>query len=170
MRTNLTAAKSVSHIFRQVAVALTFAVTAAAATTVAVAENAMRINVDEARVVQLASAPGTVIIGNPLIADAMVHSGNILVILGKNFGTTNVIVLDHDSEEIANLDLNVVTSGNNELSLYRGSGRVTYNCAPLCERELNVGDAQPAFEVTQDQIGKKTGHSSSAVDAPAESE
>jgi len=134
------------------------------------AGNEIRVNVDEASVVELAAAPSMVIVGNPMIADATVHHGNILVIHGKNYGSTNVIVLDHDSQQIANLSLSVVSSGGYELSLHRGSGRVSFNCAPLCEYEMNVGDEIGNFERIQDQVGKKTKHTTGAVEAPGEVE
>ena len=36
----------------------------------------------------------TIVIGNPLIADAALQSGGILVITGKGYGTTNMMALD----------------------------------------------------------------------------
>jgi Flp pilus assembly secretin CpaC len=127
------------------------------------ADAMLRIEIDEAEIFPLSEPPATVIIGNPLVADATVHHGNLLVILGKNYGTTNVIVLDRDSREIANLALNVVTSGTHEVSLFQGSARTTLNCAPICETELNVGDSIVNFDRIQDQIGKKSGQTANAV-------
>jgi hypothetical protein len=127
------------------------------------ADAMLRVEVDEAEVYPLSDPPATVIVGNPLIADATVHHGNLLVIQGKNYGTTNVIVLDHDSREIVNLALNVVTSGTHEVSLFQGGSRTTLNCAPICEHELNVGDNLATFDAIQDEIGKKTSHTRAAV-------
>ena len=150
-------------VARRIIGASAFAAAALVQTSGLAADAMLRIEVDEAEVFPLTEIPSTVIVGNPLVADVTVHHGNLLVILGKNYGTTNVIVLDHDSREIANVALNVVTSGINEVSLFRGSGRITLNCSPICERELNVGDAPTMFDTLQDQIGKKTGHSGNAV-------
>jgi Flp pilus assembly secretin CpaC len=127
------------------------------------ADAMLRIEIDEAEIYPLSEPPATVIIGNPLVADATVHHGNLLVILGKNYGTTNVIVLDRDSREIANLALNVVTSGTHEVSLFQGSARSTLTCAPICEAELNVGDAAVQFDRIQTQIGTKAGLTGGAV-------
>lgn len=139
------------------------AAAALSATSALGADAMLRIEVDEAEIFPLSEPPATVIIGNPLVADATVHHGNLLVILGKNYGTTNVIVLDRDSREIANLALNVVTSGTHEVSLFQGSARTTLNCAPICEAELNVGDAALQFDRIQTQIGTKTGLTGGAV-------
>src|SRR5712671_65490 len=57
------------------------------------AEN-VTVNVDEARVVKLPDRVATIVIGNPLIADAALQAGGMLVITGKGFGATNMVVLD----------------------------------------------------------------------------
>ena len=36
----------------------------------------------------------TIVIGNPLIADASLQTGGLMVITGKGYGTTNLIALD----------------------------------------------------------------------------
>ena len=36
----------------------------------------------------------TIVIGNPLIADATLQSGGILVLTGKGYGATNLLALD----------------------------------------------------------------------------
>src|SRR5690242_10892783 len=59
----------------------------------ALADN-LTISVDEARVMKLPDRVATIVIGNPLIADATLQSGGILVITGKGFGSTNMLVLD----------------------------------------------------------------------------
>ena len=35
-------------------------------------------------------------IGNPLIADASVQPGGIMVVTGKGYGVTNLVALDRD--------------------------------------------------------------------------
>lgn len=100
----------------------------------------MTVGVDEARVVRLNRVPSAVIVGNPLIADVAVQENGILIVVGKNYGTTNLIALDAAGGELVNIDLSVRTSGRNAVSLFRGTGRVSLSCAPRCEQELDVGD------------------------------
>jgi Flp pilus assembly secretin CpaC len=121
------------------------------------AQSTVRVGIDEARIVPLVKSPSTVIIGNPTIADVSVQNGNLMVVMGKSYGTTNIIALDGAGEEIANLGLNVTTSGNHEVSLYRGPQRATLSCAPRCEEELNVGDASEQFERVLKQSTSKMG-------------
>ena len=60
------------------------------------AAQAADINVilDQARLVKLPDRVATIVIGNPVIADATVQSGGWMVITGKGYGTTNIIALD----------------------------------------------------------------------------
>ena len=109
------------------------------------AETTIRVKVDEARIVPLVSSPTTVVIGNPSVADASLQNGNLLVVMGRNYGSTNVIALNASGDQVANFELTVTSSGSHELSLYRGSARASYSCAPRCEPELNAGDAEAVF-------------------------
>ncbi len=134
------------------------------------AEGAGLVGVDEARGVPLVKSPATVIIGNPLIADVSVQNGNLMVVMGKNYGTTNIIALDGAGEEIINLPLNVTSSGQFEVSLHKGGARMTYNCAPMCETELNVGDDGDHFGVILKEVAGKKGLSEGSTDAGGEGE
>ena len=76
------------------------AVSAARAETINVA-------IDEAHIMHLPQGASTIVIGNPLIADASLQSGGILVITGKGFGSTNLIALDHHGQVILDRDVEV---------------------------------------------------------------
>ena len=52
------------------------------------------VNVDQARIMKLPDRVATIVIGNPLIADAALQSGGILVVTGKGYGSTNLLALD----------------------------------------------------------------------------
>jgi len=133
------------------------------------AQSSVLVKADEASVVPLVKNPATVVVGNPGIADVSVQNGNLLVVMGKNYGTTNVIALDGTGEQIAEFEVSVTTGGRHEVSLHRGSiARITYNCAPTCERELNVGDGVPEFEQIFKQITNKTLISNPDTESPSE--
>ncbi|MGB7617491.1 MAG: pilus assembly protein N-terminal domain-containing protein, partial [Pseudolabrys sp.] len=46
------------------------------------------INLDQAQILQLPDRVATIVIGNPLIADATLQSGGVLVVTGKGYGAT----------------------------------------------------------------------------------
>jgi len=123
----------------------------------------IKVTVDQARIMRLDTPAHTIIVGNPIIADVNIQDGQILVVMGKNSGATNMIALDDRGREIANIDIIVETAGNNSLILYKGSERISMNCSPNCERSLNVGDGAVNFKQIEEQIGKKSGATKTAA-------
>jgi hypothetical protein len=111
---------------------------------------------DQARLVKLPDRVTTLVIGNPAIADATVQSGGMMVITGKGYGTTNVIALDRSGAVL--MEASVTVAGpRGVVVVYKGVDRETYSCAPHCERRLTLGDGQPFFEQTANQITQRNG-------------
>ena len=52
------------------------------------------IRLDQAHIMQLPDRVATIVIGNPLIADATLQGGGVLVVTGKGYGSTNLVALD----------------------------------------------------------------------------
>ncbi len=48
------------------------------------------VHLDQAKLLKLPERTATLVIGNPLIADAAVQPGGVLVITGKSYGMTNL--------------------------------------------------------------------------------
>lgn len=113
------------------------------------------VNTDQATIHRLRMDASAIIVGNPSIADVNVQRGNMLVVLGKSTGMTNIIALDRDGEKIDEFLVHVRHAGNRSVTLYMGSGRHSYNCAPLCDRTLNAGDQQAGFQALESQISSK---------------
>ena len=61
----------------------------------------------KSRVVELSTAPKRVSIGNPDIADVLVLKSGELYILGKDLGTTNVLVWDRDDVLVSTIGVSV---------------------------------------------------------------
>jgi len=49
---------------------------------------------DQAKLMRLPDRVATIVIGNPMIADASLQPGGLMVITGKGYGLTNLMVLD----------------------------------------------------------------------------
>jgi hypothetical protein len=94
----------------------------------------------------------TVIIGNPAIADATVEDEQTLVLTGRSFGVTNLIILDAKGEPIVDQTLVVKGHETNTVRIYRRSQRETMACAPVCEPTLTIGDDATAFNFASEQI------------------
>ncbi|MDD9909087.1 MAG: pilus assembly protein N-terminal domain-containing protein [Ahrensia sp.] len=112
----------------------------------------LRVVVDRAKVVRIAKPADTVIIGNPAIVDATVQDARTLVLTGRSFGVTNLIVLDINGDPI--VDETVVVTGHetNTVRIYRRSVRETLACSPVCEPTLTIGDDSNTFSATNNQI------------------
>lgn len=116
------------------------------------------VNVDQAQIMKLPDRVATVVIGNPLIADAALQSGGVLVITGKGYGTTNMLALDRTGKVVMNKTVEVLgATGSNLVVVYKGTERETYSCSPDCEHRITLGDSPGYFTATLDQSDKRTG-------------
>ena len=114
------------------------------------------VSVDQAKVMKLPANVATIVIGNPLIADATLQSGGIMVITGKGFGETNMLALDQKGDVVMTKEVRVLgpTSGD-IVVVYKGSERKSYSCAPECERRITLGNSPTYFNTTLGQSGAR---------------
>ena len=128
---------------------------------VAAAET-LTVVLDQAQIMQLPERVGTIIIGNPLIADVALQAGGNVVITGKGYGATNLIVLDRAGATLMTKTIQVV-GPRDAVVVYRGIDRESYSCAPKCERRITLGDAPPYFDATIGQAGARTSSATGAA-------
>ena len=137
---------------------------AAASGVPAALADTITVNVDQAQIMKLPERVATVVIGNPLIADAALQSGGVLVITGKGYGTTNMLALDRAGKVVMDKTVEVLgASGSNLVVVYKGVERETYSCAPDCEHRITLGDSQGYFTTTLGQSGARTGQAQSSA-------
>jgi Flp pilus assembly secretin CpaC len=146
-------------------------VTAAAAAALAAAllanlpaqaADAIAIKIDRAKVMRISRPAGTVIIGNPAIADAAIQDNQTLIITGRSFGTTNLIVLDSNGQPIADEILTVDTADDAVVTVFKRDKRQTLSCNPECGPTLVIGDDKEAFSDVRSQIEGHQGVSDAA--------
>jgi Pilus formation protein N terminal region len=126
--------------------------------TVAAQTDTVTVSVDQAWVMKLPERVATIVIGNPLIADAALQKGGFLVLTGKGFGATNMLALDRNGRVIMDKTVQVLgPSGSDLVVVYRGIERESYSCAPECQRRITLGDSPAYFNATLSQIGARTG-------------
>lgn len=120
------------------------------------------VTVDRAKVFRISRPASTVIIGNPSIADATVEDDVTLVLTGRSFGVTNLIILDRDGQPIVDETILVRGHETNTVRIYKRDERVTLACAPVCEPTLTIGDNRQVFEFAQEQITARNALTESA--------
>lgn len=126
-----------------------FAGLALAATAAGAAETGISVVMNQAKIVKLARPADTVVVGNPLIADASVQDATTLVLTGKGFGVTNLVVLDAEGAPIVDEQIVVSRDASKTVRIYRRSNVQTLSCTPYCEGSFK-SDAERASEAEMD--------------------
>lgn len=104
------------------------------------ADGAVSVNVNMARILRINSPASTVIIGNPGIADVTIQDPTTLVLTGKSYGQTNLIILDSVGNPIADTKVEVIQEQADLLTVYQGAARTTMSCEPTCQPIVMLGD------------------------------
>jgi Flp pilus assembly secretin CpaC len=131
-----------------------------------VAAAGLAISMDEVRTVSFGAPVATVYVGNPAIADVNMIDARHAFVIGKGFGTTNIVALDGSGKEVSNVSVAVLAGANDAestLVLNRGTQRVTYSCTSShCEATPEPGDGKDAFDIINQQL---SAHSDNAKKA-----
>jgi len=116
------------------------------------------VSVDEARIMKLPDSVATIVIGNPLIADATLQGGGVMVLTGKGFGSTNMLALNRAGKIVMDTTIQVIGPSKSDLVVvYKGVERESYSCAPECEKRLTLGDSSGYFAGIMQQSGARIG-------------
>ena len=103
-------------------------------------EAPISVKANMARILRISAPAATVIIGNPGVADVTIQDPQTLVLTGKSFGSTNLIVLDTQGNPIADTIIEVVASSADVMTVYQGGARTSLSCLPVCQPTLMLGD------------------------------
>jgi Flp pilus assembly secretin CpaC len=117
------------------AIVLTSA-TPAAATTV-------RVALDQSTRIILNRPARDVVVGNPAVADVNLLDSRNIVILGKGYGTTSILVVDKEGRTIADHQIVVSSPDAGAVSMFRGALMQTYTCDSRCEQSASKAVGSP---------------------------
>ena len=92
------------------------------------------------------------VIGNQNVADVAVHDEHLLLISGKSFGTTNLIVFDKDGKTIYAADVVVTTNTASLVTVNRAGENFSYDCTPVCKGTIMLGDEGAHYSSVAGQI------------------
>lgn len=113
---------------------------AADPTPVSTLREPVTVHLDQAKLLKLPDRTATLVLGNPLIADAVVQPGGVVVVTAKSYGMTNLVALDRTGNTLGEYPIQVVGPSDTVVVVYRGIERESYSCAPNCERRITIGD------------------------------
>lgn len=128
-------------MFYRTAAAFTLAI----ACSIPAAASELSVAVEHAQVVRLPGEASAIVVGNPSIADALVHDGRTLVVTGRLQGRTNVIALDRVGRIIYSREIVVTNPVEGQVAYFRGTSRYTLSCGDVCENVPRVGDEDERF-------------------------
>lgn len=111
----------------------------------AMAGPGIEVTMNQAKIVKLSRPADTIVVGNPAIADASVQDASTIVLTGKGFGVTNLVVLDPDGSPIVDEQVTVVRQAASSVRIYRRAEIQTMSCTPYCESSYK-SDAEKSSE------------------------
>jgi Flp pilus assembly secretin CpaC len=106
----------------------------------------LNVEIDQAQRVQLRGPAGSVIVGNPAIADVTVVDADTLYITGKGFGVTEVVAVDTIGRTV--FQSQVVVSdgaGSGRVRIWRGGQSTEMACGASCSATIR-GNVALAIE------------------------
>lgn len=127
----------------------------------------IQVRTDEARVIRFDSPIQALVVGNPSIADAIVHDGTTVVVTGRGFGTTNMLAIDRSGRVIADRQIEVAQPQSGILTVQRAGELETYMCAPQCRPTTTTGDANTFFVGAHQQNTQRNGLAREMVTGPS---
>jgi Flp pilus assembly secretin CpaC len=130
------------------------------------ADDAVAVNVDQAKLVKLPERVSTIVVGNPLIADVTMQPGGMVVVTGKGYGATNFIAMNRAGEVLMDRVIQVQGPTDQVITVYRGVDRESYSCSPICQRRVTLGDGEAYFKSAMDQAGALSSQATGATAKP----
>ncbi|WP_156462698.1 pilus assembly protein N-terminal domain-containing protein [Rhizobium sp. Leaf262] len=106
---------------------------ATSAVSASAEDEMLRVSMNHARVLKLDRPVSKVIIGNSKVADATVADATTIVLTGRSFGTTNLVLLDADGNAIVDERVLVSIDEGNTVRVFRQTARTVLSCTPNCE-------------------------------------
>lgn len=112
----------------------------------------VQVSMDNVALVAFERPVATIYLGNPSIADVTVIDSRHVFVLGKRYGTTNLIALSADKSVIADDPVTVSSRTAGAVTIFRGPDTFNYGCTQQrCETNPMPGDpdGSPYFDTTQ---------------------
>lgn len=94
----------------------------------------LRVYMNSARILKLDRPVSKVIIGNSDVADATVADARTIVVTGRSYGSTNIVLLDSDGNALLDERIVVSIDESNTVRVFKSTARTVLSCTPNCEQ------------------------------------
>ncbi|HEV7229664.1 pilus assembly protein N-terminal domain-containing protein [Brevundimonas sp.] len=96
----------------------------------------LSVEIDQSARIQLRGQAGSVIVGNPAIADVTVVDADTLFVTGKGYGVTEVVVVDGLGRTLFQSQVVVAGGDTGRVRVWRGAQVTEMACASSCAPTL----------------------------------
>jgi Flp pilus assembly secretin CpaC len=104
-------------------------------TATAQASDLLRVFTNHARILKFETPISSVIVGNSDVADVTVSDPQTVILTGKSYGSTNLVILDGDGNAIVDKRIVVSVDEENTVRIFRQVERSVLACSPICEEQ-----------------------------------
>lgn len=120
------------------------AVLLSAAPVAAQSAQPLSVELDHTARLQLRGAAGSVIVGNPDVADVTVVDDRTLFVSGRGYGVTEIVVLDALGRTLYQNNVVVTRPQTGQVRVWRGSAVTDMACAASCAPSARSAGAGPS--------------------------
>jgi Flp pilus assembly secretin CpaC len=104
------------------------------ATAAVAASGDFTVALKQGRRITLSGQAANVVVGDSTIADVAVTDGHSIVVLGKGYGTTLVMVTDHNGHVLMDSNVTVAPPESQRVTVYYGGAvSVDFSCVRHCQ-------------------------------------
>ena len=100
----------------------------------------LKVEVDHVARLDLRGAAASVIVGNPQIADVTVVDAHTLYVSGRDYGVTEIVVLDAAGRNIYQGQVVVSGASAGAVRVWRGAAVTNMACAASCAPSVRGGE------------------------------
>ena len=116
-------------------------IAAAACDSAGASGSGMTVEVNQSRRVMLGGAIANVIVGDPAVADVVMVDAHSVIVVGKGYGATQVMVIDRAGHALLDARVTVIAPNEGRVTVYRGAVGTDYSCAGRCQIMATPGGA-----------------------------
>ncbi|MDR3508819.1 MAG: pilus assembly protein N-terminal domain-containing protein [Caulobacteraceae bacterium] len=127
--------------FSVIAISLLFGLTAGSALA---SGEGMTVELADSQRVGLRGSAANVIVSDPAVADVAMVDSHSLLVIGRGYGATRVVVLDAVGRTLFDRRVTVVAANDGRVTVYRGAVASDFSCAQRCQTIAGAKDASTA--------------------------
>jgi hypothetical protein len=132
---------AIERVWGLAAAALAAALLAAPA---AAQQGPLRVTVDHAAAITLDAAATVALIADPEVADVVNERNNLMFVLGRKPGATNLLVYDNAGKRLLEREVVVVPQDTRTVTITRETDQTDYICDPRCAFREHLAGAPRA--------------------------